>query len=258
MKLNAIHITVLLLLLGMNGMAQQDNRHIRQGNSYYDEGQYKKAEIEYLKSAQSPKTAPKGIYNLGDALYMQNNYMQATAAFDSLRTFKLDDETRAKTYYNLGNSLLKVAIDSSQMAGQVLPQSIEAYKNSLRLNPQDADARYNLAYAQKMLQQNQQQQNQQNQQNKDQQNKDQQKQDQQKQDQKQNQDQQQQNQDQQKDNQQADQNQQQQQQGQPQQISKEDAERILEALKNDEKQTLEKLKEAQIQTTRVVKSEKDW
>lgn len=251
-----------LLLVGMNGIAQQDNRHIRQGNSYYDEGQYKKAEIEYMKSAQSPKTAQKGIYNLGDALYMQNNYMQATAAFDSLRTFKLDDETRAKTYYNLGNSLLKVAIDSSQMAGQVLPQSIEAYKNSLRLNPQDADARYNLAYAQKMLQQNQQQQDQQNkdQQNKDQQNKDQQKQDQQKQDQKQNQDQQQQNQDQQKDDQRADQNQQQQQQqqGQPQQISKEDAERILEALKNDEKQTLEKLKEAQIQRTRVVKSEKDW
>jgi len=259
MKAFQLYMTFLILLMGLASQAQQETRHIRQGNRYYDDAEYKKAEIEYIKSTESNKTAPKGIYNLGDALYMQNNYTQASAAFDTLRTFKLDDETRAKTYYNLGNSLLKVGIDSTQLAGQVLPQSIEAYKNSLRLNPGDADAKYNLAYAQKLLQQNQQQQQQQQQK---QENKDQQKQDQQKQDQQQQQkdQQQQQNQDQQKNEDMADQNQQQQQQqqSQPQQISKEDAERILEALKNDEKQTLEKLKEAQIQTVRVVKSEKDW
>ena len=216
-----------------NGRHRPENRYIRQGNRQYEDGNYKKAEIDYLKSTQSGKASHKGFYNLGDAWYMQENYLQASAAFDTLRTFKMDDETRSKSYYNLGNSLLKAALDSAQLAQQILPSSIEAYKQSLRLNPDDADAKYNLAYAQKLLDKSQQQQQQQ-QQNKDQQ-------DQQK--------------DQQKDQQQQ---QQQQQQAQPQQISKEDAERILEALKNDEKQTLEKLKQAKIQSVRVVKSEKDW
>ncbi len=247
-----ILIIIMLVLASFQLSAQKEVRHIRQGNRLFENEEYKKAEIEYIKSTQSPKTAPKGIYNLGDALYMQENYLQASAAFDTLRTFRLDDDTRAKTYYNLGNSLLKAAIDSNQMAGQFLPQSINAYKNALRLNPQDSDARYNLAYAQKLLQQNQQQQQQQ--QNKDQQKQEQQ-QDQQDQEQQQ-QENQQQEQQQEQEQEMADQNRQQQEQ--PQQISKEDAERILEALKNDEKETLENLKEAQIRTVKVVKSEKDW
>jgi Mg-chelatase subunit ChlI len=253
MKTIQVHIVLLFILISQLLQAQQETRHIRQGNRYYNDEEYKKAEIEYIKSAQSAKTAPKGIYNLGDALYMQNNYLQAAAAFDTLRTFRVDDDIRAKTYYNLGNSLLKLAIDSAQVAGEALAQSIDAYKNSLRLNPADGDAKYNLAYAQKMLEKTQQQQQQQEQ-NQDKQ--DQQKQDQQKQEEQKNE--QQQDQEQQQKEEQADQQQQQQQQSKPQEISKEDAERILEALKNDEKETLEKLKQAQIRATRVVKSEKDW
>ena len=233
--------------------SQQENRFIRQGNRQYDDGKYKEAEIDYLKSTQSGKASHKGFYNLGDAWYMQENYLQASAAFDTLRTFKMDDETRSKSYYNLGNSLLKAALDSAELAQQILPSSIEAFKQSLRLNPDDADAKYNLAYAQKFLDKSQQQQQQQ--QNQDKQDKQDQKQDQ----QQQQQDQQEQQKDEQakQDQQQQDQ-QQQQQQAQSQQISKEDAERILEALKNDEKQTLEKLKQAKIQSVRVVKSDKDW
>lgn len=260
MKNKGPQITLLFLAMTLLSWSQQENRLIRQGNRQYDDGNYEKAEIDYLKSTQADKASHKGFYNLGDAWYMQKNYLQASAAFDTLRTFKMDDETRSKSYYNLGNSLLKAAIDSAQLAQQVLPPSVEAYKQSLRLNPEDTDAKYNLAYAQKLLEKSQQQQQQQNKDkqdkkddNQDQQKQDQQKQDQQKQDQ--------QKQDQQKEDQaQQDQQQQdqQQQQGQPMQISKEDAERILEALKNDEKQTLEKLTEAKIKTIRVVKSDKDW
>jgi len=253
MKNKRPHIILLFMAMTLLSWSQQENRYIRQGNRQYDDGNYKKAEIDYLKSTQSGKVSHKGIYNLGDAWYMQENYLQASAAFDTLRTFKMDDDTRSKAYYNLGNSLLKAAIDSAQLAQQILPSSIESYKQSLRLNPNDTDAKYNLAYAQRLLDKSQQQQQKQ-QKNQDKQ--DQQK-DQQKQDQQQNQDQQdQQKEDQAKQDQQ--QQDQQQQQAQPQQISKEDAERILEALKNDEKQTLEKLTEAKIKTIRVIKSDKDW
>lgn len=253
MKIKGPQITMLFMAMTLLSWSQQENHLIRSGNKEYNDGNYKKAEIDYIKSTQAKKASHKGFYNLGDSWYMQKNYLEAATAFDTLRTFKMDDETRSKSYYNLGNSLLKAGIDSAQLAQKVLPQSIEAYKQSLRLNPADTDAKYNLAYAQKLLDKSQKQQQQQNKDNKDQkdQKQDQQKQDQQKQDQ--------QKQDQQKQDQaRQDQQKQQQQQGQPQQISKEDAERILDALKNDEKQTLEKLTEAKIKTMRVVKSDKDW
>jgi Mg-chelatase subunit ChlI len=226
--------------------SQQENRLIRQGNRQYNDGNYKEAEVDYMKSVQSGKPSHKGIFNLGNAWYMQDNYLQAAAAFDTLRTFKMDDETRSKSYYNLGNAMLKAAIDSAQLAQQVLPSSIEAYKQSLRINPDDADAKYNLAYAQKLLQKSQQEQQQDQQQQQD------------KQDQQQDQQDQQQDQQQQQQQQNQQQQQQQQQQAESEQISKEDAERILEALKNDEKQTLEKLKQQKVLSTRPVRTDKDW
>jgi hypothetical protein len=252
-----VHIILTILLVTPVVMVSQpSNKLVRQGNKYYEKEDYKEAEIRYLKSLQSRGDAKKGIYNLGNALYMQNNYLDATAVYDTLRTFRMEDGTRSKAYYNMGNSLLKLAKDSSQVAAEALQSSVESYKQSLRLNPDDMDAKYNLAYAQSLLDQQQQQNQQQDQQDQQQQqDEDQQQQQQQDKEQEQQEDQQQQQQQQQ---QQEEQQQQEQRQNQPQQISKEDAERMLEALKNDEKETLDKMMQAQVKTMRRVKSEKDW
>ena len=148
--------------------------------------------------------------------------------------------------YNMGNSLL--------MGGK-LQESIEAYKNSLKLKPENMEAKYNLAYAQDLLKKQQEQQKQE--QNK-----------QDKQDQNQNKDQ---NKDKNKDNnenkdqdkkqndqQEDNQNQQQQQQRQQEQgISKEDAERLLNSIANDEKNVQEKVKLAKAANARV-KTLKNW
>ena len=257
-----LHIILALTLLAPPaGLSQNSNKLIRQGNKYYDRDDYKEAEIRYLKSLQSKKGTPqKGIYNLGGALYMQDNYLDAAAAYDTLRTFRLDDDDRSKAYYNMGNSLLKLGKDSAQIASEALQSSIESFKQSLRLNPGDMDAKYNLAYAQNMLQQQQQQQQNQDQQQdkKDQQEQQEQEQQQQQQQQQQQDNQEQQEQEQQQQEKQQQEQEQQQQQQQQQQISKEDAERMLEAMKNDEKETLDKLMKAQAKAIRRVKTDKDW
>jgi hypothetical protein len=240
------YITIVLLsFIGLASNGQSENKLIRNGNHSYDKGDFKAAEIDYLKSMQTDNHTYKGLYNLGDALYQQNNYIDATAVFDSVSSLKLNKQTLSEAYYNMGNSLLKLSRDSSEIAGQALPASIESFKNSLRINPNDMDTKYNLAYAQKLL--NQQQQQQQNKQE----NQDQDKQDDQEQDQ---QDQGEQD----KQNQEDRHDHQNQQQPQPMQISKEDAERMLEALKNEEKKTLEKLQKIKAKSARRVKSEKDW
>src|SRR5690606_36440112 len=145
---------------------------------------------------------------------------------------------------------------SSDLKSQKYKESIEAYKNALKINPDDMETKYNISYALKQMEkQNQQQQNQQSQQNQDQKNDDQQ----------QNQDQQQQqdNQDQKNDqqikpdkNEQAKQDNTQTQQPQPKdQISKEEAERLLKALKNNEQDIQKKISK---KTGAVIKREKNW
>ena len=144
--------------------------------------------------------------------------------------------------YNLGNSLLKA---------NKLKESIDAYKNSLKLRPDNREAKYNLSYAQDLLklQQEQQQKQQQNKDKQDQ-NKDKNKEDQKK-DQK---DQNDKNKDQQKDQKnKQDQQKQQQQQG----ISKDDAQRLLNSLANDEKNVQEKVKLAKAAKEKV-RTVKNW
>jgi len=266
-----ISATILLMISVVFAFGQSDKKYIRKGNKAYNKEDYQKAEIDYLKAIQSDDPTHKGLFNWGDVLYKQKQYFNASSVFDSVSKLDLDDETMSKIYYNLGNSLLKLAKDSAEIAQQALASSIGSYKNSLRINPEDYEAKYNLAYAQKLIQ-DQQQQQKQDQQNKDQkdqqdkkdqqdQNKDQNKED--KKDQQDKQDQQDKKDQQDKQDQNKDQDkkpgEQQQQQGQPKpkQISKEDAERMLQALMNDEKNTLKKLQKAKAKV-KVSKSEKDW
>ncbi len=241
-------IITALALLPFCVWGQAERKYIRQGNKLYEKESYDDSEVQYRKALEKDEQSFMGEFNLADALYKQEKYEEAISKFNRMAENESDKAGLGALYHNLGNSLLQ--------SGQLEP-SIEAYKNALRNNPDDLETKHNLAYAQSLLQQQQQQQ----QQNKDQQNQDQQQQDQQNQDQ-QNKDQQQQDQQQQdsqenEQQQQQQQDQQEQEQQQVEKISKEDAERILEALKQDEQKVQEKLKKQKAQAKRI-RVLKDW
>jgi len=247
MKMKHYIYALLLMTLSTTVFAQKENKLVRQGNKEFDKQNYNEAETDYLKALEINATSTPATYNLGATRYRQDSMAQAVQNWTATALNQANNaDLRSQSFYNIGNAMMKT---------QNYQQSIEAYKQALRLNPNDEEARYNLAYAQQMLQKQQQdQQGGGGDDNKDK-NKDQNKdknQDQQNQDQQDQQDQQnQQNQDQ-KDQQQ----QQQQSQQQQQEISKEEAERILEAMKNNEKKTLDKVKQQQVGKPQ--KTEKDW
>ena len=242
-------LLLVLFLTDISLMAQGENSFIRSGNKAFEKGEFNKAEIDYKKALEKNSNSNVGQFNLGSAIHEQKNYDESALIFDNLTHKNLTPDQRAKSFYNLGNSLVNL---------QQYEQAVEAYKNSLRINPGDEDTKYNLLYAQQMLRQ--QQQNEQDQDNQQDQNQDQNQQNQEQNDQ-QNQDQ---NQDQNQQNQQNDQ------QGQPQdskedraqsepvQISIEDAERMLQALQDRERKTLEKIKKEELKNAKRVKTEKDW
>ena len=228
--------------------AQNANQLIREGNKQYKENKFADSEIKYRKGLDKEKNSFEAEFNLGDALYKQGKYDQATERFSSLASREKDKSKQATAYHNLGNALLKQ---------KKYEESINAYKNALKNQPTDKDTKYNLAYAQSYLKQQQQQQQQQN---KEGDKKDQKDQQQQKQQQSQKQD----------DKKKEDQKQQQAQQSkednkkegkqaeagkEKDKISKEDAERILQALNNEEKDTQKKLSRKESDRMNI---EKDW
>ena len=224
--------------------AQTDKKFIRKGNREYEKSKYSDSEISYRKAIDNNKQSPDAVFNVGDALYKQNKFEEAGKQFIENTNQNDDKIKKSAGLYNLGNSLLKA---------NKLQESIEAYKNSLKLRPDNREAKYNLSYAQDLLKQQQEQQKKQQQdKDKQDQNKDKNKQDQKK-DQK---DQNDKNKDQQKE-QNNNQDQKQQQQPQKQEISKEDAQRLLNSLANDEKNVQEKVKLAKATKTKV-RTVKNW
>ena len=227
-----------LLLVASVGqvLAQQktDRDYLRSGNKLYNDSLFIKAEVDYRKALEVNPKSTDAMFNLANALLMQQKAKEAMEQYQSVSKIEKDKEKLAQIYHNMG-----VILQSSKQ----LPQCIEAYKESLRNNPKDDETRYNLALAQKLLKDQQQ-----NQQNQDQQQQQQQKQEEEKQDQ--NKDQQEQEQ---KDQQQ--QNQQQQQQNKNE-MSKENAQQLLNAVMQDEKNVQDKVKkQIQIQGKKL---EKDW
>ena len=227
------YILSLLLCVGAGqALAQEktDRDYLRSGNKLYNDSLFIKAEVDYRKALELNPKSTDAMFNLANALLMQQKAKEAMEQYESVSKIEKDKEKLAQIYHNMG-----VILQSSKQ----LPQCIEAYKESLRNNPKDDETRYNLTLAQKQLKD--QQQNQQNQ-------------DQQQQQQEQKEDKQDQNKDQQEQNQ--DQQQQPQQQQNKNEMSKENAQQLLNAVMQDEKNVQDKVKkQIQIQGKKL---EKDW
>jgi len=220
-------IIIFSLVTAQSLFSQVEKKDMRLGNRLYGKDKFLDSEVRYRKALEKNPNSVDAMFNLGDALYKQGKHEEAAKLFNSALPLVKPKEQREKlanTLYNLGNSLVKA---------DKLEEGIQAYKNSLRANPKDMDAKYNLAYALNKKKKNDQKKNDQNK-----------------------------NQDK-KDNQDKDQNKNkndqdnQQQQAPKQKISKDDAERILNALQNNESKVQEKAKENKGQPVKV-KVLKNW
>jgi Ca-activated chloride channel homolog len=216
-------------LSALSTLAQKENKHIREGNKQYNDGKFEEAQTSYLRAIEENAKSFPGAFNLGNSLYKQEKYEEAASQFQMLTQTAQDKEIKAKAFHNLGNSYLK---------SQKYQEAVEAYKHALRNNPADEDARYNLAYAMQQLKQQQEQQQQDQKQDKKEEEKKEEQKDQ-KQDKK------------------EDQKQEQQQQQKPKdELTKEEAQRLLEAMEREDKNVQDKLKKEKKAVK--VQIEKDW
>ena len=207
----------------------------RTGNAQYEKDNYTDAEASYKKALDKKNNMPEATFNLGDAIYKQKRYDDAIKQFQTSIQSNPDPKVKAQAFHNLGNTYLEQ---------KKWEDAAKSYKESLKLNANDKDTKYNLAYANAMLVQQKQDQ---------QKKKDDKKDDKKDQQQSQKPD----SKPEEKPGDKKDQQGKDQQKRAGGQMTKEQAEKLLEALKNEEQKTNQKVQQKQVKATNV-KIQKDW
>lgn len=127
---------------------------VREGNKLYKMAEYAASDSLFAAAAALDSTYSTALYNLGNSSYLGGNPGTAKAAWMKSLLNTADEKGKTDIFYNLAGI---------EMDGKNYGEAIKLYKDALRRDPTDEQARYNLALAQKLLKD--QQQNQNNQQN---------------------------------------------------------------------------------------------
>ena len=217
-KLRNIHLfgskkpmaMLLLLIVPTLAFAQSDRHFIRTGNKLYRNQNYPKAEVEYRKAMSQNGSNAHAVYNLGNALMMQQKDSAAIVQLENAGKMEANKTRKAMAYHNIGTICQR---------HQLYGDAIKAYEEALRNNPNDNETRYNLALCKRLNQNNKAQHKQQQKQ-------------------------------QQKEQQKEQKQKEKQQPKPKEQMSKENAEQLLNAAIQDEKATQQRLKKATQQPSR--------
>ena len=206
-----IYFYLLIILIGVTNITEAQNKKsfLKEGNKLFSDSSYNASEIKYRKSLEKDQDYFSASYNLANSIYKQERFDESSSLYESLQDNARNNHELSQIYHNKGNSLMKQ---------QKTDLAIKAYKDALRENPNDEDTRFNLAYAKKIKQKEEE--------NKDKENKD-------------------------------EENKEQENKEKKDQMSKEDAEKMLEALEQKEKELQEKLQKKKVKGKKI-KILKDW
>jgi len=138
-------ILYILLILSLAVSAQEKDKTLPKANEEYAQKKFVDAEANFrISHSKFPKrtVAP---YNLGNAIYKQNQIAEAKFAYATALANTKSRVQKHKIFHNLGNVFMKE---------KNYTEAVEAYKNALRNKPSDEETRYNYALAKQKLKEN--------------------------------------------------------------------------------------------------------
>ena len=141
----AILYLVLLALGGSSLYAQGLKSYIRRANKLYQAKDYAGATQEYRRALLRDSLSGKANFGISAAAYGQGRYDEAKDYLErAAQDPRLTPRQQAGVLHNLGN----VAMQKKDYQS-----AVQSYEEALIRNPEDDNTRYNLALAQKLLQQ---------------------------------------------------------------------------------------------------------
>ena len=143
---------IIALLLSVTAFAQVDKKDVRRGNRQFRKAQYGNADISYRKGLNADSTSVTSAYNLGNNLYRQGNFAEASKYYQQslrhipeTRSLKKQADQSFDTYFNAGDA----ALQQKQYRA-----AMEAFVAALVIDPDNMEAKENYVYARKMLENN--------------------------------------------------------------------------------------------------------
>lgn len=147
-SLGAVALTAAVVAAPPPAAAQPGRSDVQEGNRLYREGRYDEAHRKYLEALRAAPDSPVIRFNDANALYQTEEFARAVDAYRGALE-AADPVLEARAWYNLGNALYR---------RRQVEDALEAYKEALRRNPADTDAKHNLEVALERLRQQERQQ----------------------------------------------------------------------------------------------------
>ena len=112
------------------------------GHDLLDAGEYGAAAETYRKAQELAPDAGEPYYNAGNALYRSGDYGGAIQEYDEAIKRAEGVLLRADAQFNRGNAFFQM---------QEYPDAVNAFKEALRLEPDNEETRHNLELAMRLL-----------------------------------------------------------------------------------------------------------
>lgn len=137
-----MRIIISILILGLcskiYAQSAENQKALKEGNRYYKDQQFTKAGEEYEKVLVADPTNKIAQFNNANTLYKRDKKLEAVQVYAELAATSKEKPLLNKSWYNKGVIL---TIQKNTL------ESIVAYKNALRNDPNDKQARENLQKA---------------------------------------------------------------------------------------------------------------
>ncbi|MCB9189339.1 MAG: tetratricopeptide repeat protein [Flavobacteriales bacterium] len=156
------------ILSAFSFLAQREDKiTFNDGVAAYRDGEYKTALEQFEEAYAKNNKNARALYNAGNAAYLNGDFERAGEYYSNYAELVTSPGEKSRAYFNQGNTFLQQADvmneDPKKLedAQELYKKAVSSYKNSLKNNPKDPDAKYNLTYALDKIKKNEQQQQQQ-------------------------------------------------------------------------------------------------
>ncbi len=140
--LTLLFIKTLIIISPSVASAVSPRQSVDKGIKHYNKEEFEQALTEFLAALEKSPNRPEIRYDLGTALYKLQQYPQAAEALSKAASTN-DPKIASNAWFNLGNAMFNA---------QKLDEAVAAYKQALKLNHRDEDAKHNLELALRMKQ----------------------------------------------------------------------------------------------------------
>jgi Ca-activated chloride channel homolog len=130
------------LILLAAATAQGTEAQLKEGNRLFWNGHYEDALKKYSDALIDAPDSSILRFNSGDASYQMGDFASAEKQFQETGDRTPIPALRSAARYNQGNALFRQ---------NKWKEAVDAYKDALRANPKDEDAKYNLGVALNVL-----------------------------------------------------------------------------------------------------------